>query len=146
MTDIPRKVIVPKNITDALRNVIFPGSEQDIVSLDMVQEIRVAGKKITFSLVFQRSNDPNMVAIIEACEEAILAELGSDVDIRNNITAKAIHQMERPILPGVKNLMKRLGGNVAFNFNVRSELCQNSFFTCSYHCFHIRVIRSLENH
>jgi ATP-binding protein involved in chromosome partitioning len=110
MTEIPRKLIVPKNITDALRTVVFPGSTQDVVSLDMAQEIRVAGKKITFSLVFQRSDDPNMKAVIAACEEAIIAQLGPDVEIRGNITAKAIHQMERPILPGVKNLIAVASG------------------------------------
>jgi ATP-binding protein involved in chromosome partitioning len=110
MTEIPRKLIVPKNITDALRNVNFPGSNQDVVSLDMAQEIRVAGKKVTFSLVFQRSDDPNMAAVIAACEEAILTHLGPDVEIKGNITAKAIHQMERPILPGVKNLIAIASG------------------------------------
>ena len=110
MTEIPRKLIVPKNITDALRNVIFPGSNQDIVSLDMAQEIRVAGKKITFSLVFQRSDDPQIAGVISACEKAIIDQLGEDVEIRGNITAKAIHQMERPILPGVKNLIAIASG------------------------------------
>ncbi|MBV5348281.1 Mrp/NBP35 family ATP-binding protein [bacterium] len=110
MTEIPRKLIVPKNITDALRNVNFPGSNQDVVSLDMAQEIRVAGKKVTFSLVFQRSDDPNMAAVISACEEAILTHVGADVEIKGNITAKAIHQMERPILPGVKNLIAIASG------------------------------------
>jgi ATP-binding protein involved in chromosome partitioning len=110
MTEIPRKLIVPKNITDALRNVTYPGSNQDVVSLDMVQEIRVAGKKVTFSLVFQRSDDPNMGAVIAACEEAILEYVGADVEIKGNITAKAIHQMERPILPGVKNLIAIASG------------------------------------
>ena len=110
MTEIPRKLIIPKNITDALRNVNFPGSNQDVVSLDMAQEIRVAGKKITFSLVFQRSDDPNIAAVIAACEEAILTYLGPDVEIRGNITAKAIHQMERPVLPGVKNLIAVASG------------------------------------
>jgi len=110
MTEIPRKFIVPKNITDALRTVIFPGSNQDVVSLDMAQEIRVAGKKVTFSLVFQRSDDPNMKVVIAACEEAIQTQLGSDIEIKGNITAKAIHQMERPILPGVKNLIAIASG------------------------------------
>lgn len=110
MTEIPRKFIVPKNITDALRSVNFPGSNQDVVSLDMAQEIRVAGKKVTFSLVFQRSDDPNIAAVIDACEEAILTYLGPDVEIKGNITAKAIHQMERPILPGVKNLIAVASG------------------------------------
>ena len=110
MTEIPRKLIVPKNITDALRNVNFPGSNQDVVSLDMAQEIRVAGKKVTFSLVFQRSDDPNMAAVIAACEDAILTHVGADVEIKGNITAKAIHQMERPILPGGKNLIAIASG------------------------------------
>src|SRR5512133_3817610 len=98
MTDTPRKLIIPKNITDALRTVKIPGSNQDIVSLDMAQEIRVAGKKVTFSLVFQRSDDPNIPAVIAACENTILSELGPEVEIKGNITAKAIHQMERQIL------------------------------------------------
>ena len=110
MSDIPRKLIVPKNITDALRNVNFPGSNQDVVSLDMAQEIRVAGKKVTLSLVFQRSDDPNIAAVIAACEEAILTYVGPDVEIKGNITSKAIHQMERPILPGVKNLIAVASG------------------------------------
>ncbi len=110
MSEIPRKLIVPKNITDALRNVNFPGSNQDVVSLDMAQEIRVAGKKVTLSLVFQRSDDPNIAAVIAACEEAILTWVGPEVEIKGNITSKAIHQMERPILPGVKNLIAVASG------------------------------------
>jgi ATP-binding protein involved in chromosome partitioning len=110
MNEISRKLIVPKNITDALRTVIFPGSNQDIVSLDMAQEIRVAGKKVTLSLVFQRSDDPNIQTVIASCEDAILNYVGTDVEIKGNITAKAIHQMERPILPGVKNLIAIASG------------------------------------
>ena len=105
MADIPRKLIVPKNVTDALRSVQFPGGKENIVDLDMVQEIRIAGKKISFSLVFQRSDDPNIAAVVQQCKKTIVQELGPDVEIKGNITPKAIHQMERPILPGVKNII-----------------------------------------
>ncbi len=108
--DTPRKMIVPKNVTDALRQVSYPGSDEDVVSMDMVQEIRIAGKKISFSLVFQRSDDPNMDALVRACEDMILQELGTDVEISGNITTKAIHQMERPVLPGVKNIIAVASG------------------------------------
>ena len=110
MADIPRKLIVPKNVTDTLRQVNYPGSSQDIVSMDMVQEIRIAGKKVNFSLVFQRSDDQNIGAVVKACEETILKELGPDVDIRGNIAVKAIHQMERPVLPKVKNIIAVASG------------------------------------
>jgi len=110
MTENQRRLIVPKDITNALRTVTYPGSTQDVVSLDMAQEIRVTGKKVTLSLVFQRSDDPNIGAVITACENAILNEVGADVEIKGNITAKAMHQMERPILPGVKNLIAVASG------------------------------------
>lgn len=110
MNDIPRKVITPKNVTDALRTVIFPGSDQDIVTLKMVQEIRVAGKSVNFSLVFQRSDDPNIDPIVEKCGQAITQQLGSDVAIQGNIAVKYIHDMERPILPGVKNIVAVASG------------------------------------
>lgn len=100
-----RKIIVPKNITDTLSKVLYPGSKENIVAMDMVQEIRVAGKKITFSLVFQRSDDQNIAGVVKACEDILLQELGNDIEIRGNITPKAIHQMERPILPQVKNII-----------------------------------------
>lgn len=103
MADTPRKFIVPKDVTEALRTVNFPGSNEDVIKLEMVQEIRIAGKSISFSLVFQRSDDPNIPALIQSCQETLVRELGPDVEV--NITPKAIHQMERPILPGVKNIV-----------------------------------------
>jgi ATP-binding protein involved in chromosome partitioning len=110
MPEIPRKLIVPKNITDALRNVNFPGSKENIVELDMVQEIRIAGKKVSFSLVFQRSGDPHIETVRKACVAAIEKYVGEDVEIRGNISVKAIHQMERPLLPGVKNIVAVASG------------------------------------
>lgn len=110
MNDIQRKVILPKNITDTLRNVIYPGGSQDIVSLEMVQEIRVAGKTVSFSLVFQRSDDPNIDTLVNMCEEAIERYLGADVLVKDNIAVKYIHDMQRPILPGVKNIIAVASG------------------------------------
>jgi len=110
MAELPRKLIVPKNITDALRTVKYPGSEEDIVSLDMPQEIRIAGKRVTFSLVFQKSNDPNIEALILACEKAIKEWVGEEVEIEDNISVKYIHDMERPILPNVKNIIAVASG------------------------------------
>lgn len=110
MNEAPRRVIIPKNVTDALRSVIFPGSTQDIVSLDMVQEIRIAGKAINFSLVFQRSDDPNIDTLVSMCEETLEKQLGNDIQVRGNIAVKYIHDMQRPILPGVKNIIAIASG------------------------------------
>jgi len=100
--------ITPKNITDILRKVTFPGSDENIVELDMVQEIRIAGKKISFTIVFQRDNDPAINPLAEECAKAIEKELGEDIDI--SITPKALHRMQAPVLPGVKNTIAIASG------------------------------------
>lgn len=110
MADIPRKLIVPKNVTDALRTVNYPGSEEDIVSLDMPQEIRIAGQRVSFSLVFQKSDDPNIETLILECEKAIKKYVGEEVEIEDNIAVKYIHDMERPVLPNVKNIIAVASG------------------------------------
>jgi ATP-binding protein involved in chromosome partitioning len=110
MNDIPRKLIVPKNVTDALRNVKYPGSDEDVVSLEMVQEIRIAGQRVSFSLVFQKSNDPHIEPLVLECENVIHQYLGNHVEIEDNITVKFLHNMERPVLPGVKNIVAIASG------------------------------------
>ncbi len=106
----PRKMIVPKDVTDVLRTVKYPNSQEDVVTMDMVQEIRIAGQRVSFSLVFQKSNDPNIEDLVLACEAAIKSYLGDQVEIENNITVKFLHDMERPVLPGVKNIVAIASG------------------------------------
>lgn len=110
MADIPKNIIVPKNVTDALREVKYPGSDEDIVSLEMPQEIRIAGQRISFSLVFQKSDDPNIEHLVLESEKAIKKHLGEQVEIVDNISVKFIHDMERPVLPEVKNIIAVASG------------------------------------
>jgi len=97
--------IQPKDIKEALRQVLVPGSKENIVDLDMVQGIRIEGKKVSFTLVVQRSGDPNVTVIKSQCVQAILRNLGKDIEIAGNITVRSVHDMERPVLPGVKNII-----------------------------------------
>ncbi len=110
MAEIPRRLIVPKNVTDALRTVKYPGSDEDVVSMEMPHEIRIAGKRVSFSLVFQRSNDPHIETLVLESEKAIKTYLGEDVEIEDNIAVKFIHNMERPVLPEVKNIVAVASG------------------------------------
>ena len=110
MAEIPGKLIVPKNVTDALREVKYPGSNKDIVTQNMVHEIRIAGKRINFSLVFEKSNDPNIEPLVIECEKAVKKHLGEEAEIENNIAVKFLHDMERPVLPGVKNIVAVASG------------------------------------
>jgi len=78
--------IYPQLILDALVHVRYPGNGKDIVSSGMVQDdIQIEGNKITFSLVFEKANDPFSKSVVKAAEQAILTYVGDQVDIKGNI-------------------------------------------------------------
>ena len=102
--------IYPSLITDALRTVRYPGNGRDIVELGMVDDdIRIDGRKVSFSLVFDRPTDPFINSIVKAAEQAILTFASPDIEIKGNITVKTRKPVaaprQAPVLPGVKNII-----------------------------------------
>jgi len=101
--------IYPQLILDALVHVRYPGNGKDIVSSGMVQDnIRIDGNKITFSLVFEKSNDPFSKSVVKAAEQAILTYVGEQVEIKGNIsiiTREAPKPKPAPVLEKVKNII-----------------------------------------
>lgn len=51
--------LYPKLIMDALAKVRYPGTGKDLVTMGMVEDnIRIDGNKVSFSLLFEKPNDP----------------------------------------------------------------------------------------
>jgi ATP-binding protein involved in chromosome partitioning len=79
----------PQQILDALKNVRYPADNQDIVSAGMVEnDIRIEAKKVSFSLIAKKKNDPFIKSVIKACEAAVLYYVSSDCEIKGNISVK----------------------------------------------------------
>ena len=99
----------PQLVLDALKHVVHPGKGKDIVSLGMVEDdIRIDGKRISFSLLFDRANDPMVTPVKKACVQAIETYIGDGVEIRGNIFVKVKPRevkKEKPLLEGVKNIV-----------------------------------------
>lgn len=107
--------LYPKLILEALSHVRYPGRGQDIVSLGMVQDnIRIEGNKVSFSLIFEKPNDPFVKSLVKAAEQAVLTYVGKEVDIKGNITAVFKKEIptakENSILPGVSNIIAVFSG------------------------------------
>ena len=101
--------LYPKLIMDALAKVRYPGTGKDLVTMGMVEDnIRIDGNKVSFSLLFEKPNDPFINSVVKAAETAILTYVGEEVDIKGNITVDA-KQAARPepdkLLPEVKNII-----------------------------------------
>jgi ATP-binding protein involved in chromosome partitioning len=80
--------IYPNLIKDALEKVRYPGTGKDIVALGMLNDdIRIDANRVSFSISFDKQNDPFAKSVIKAAEAAILAYVDKDIDIRGRITA-----------------------------------------------------------
>ena len=63
--------IYPNLIIEALKNVRYPGTGKDIVSMGLVEDnIRIDGMNVTFSLLFEKPNDPFIRSVVKAAETA----------------------------------------------------------------------------
>ena len=99
--------LYPKLITDALRQVVYPGTKKNLVDSDMVADnIRIDGMKVSFSLVFPRETDPFLKSTIKAAEAQIHYSISKDVQVTIKPEFKSA---PRPtvgnMLPGVKNII-----------------------------------------
>ncbi len=104
------ETLYPNLILDALKKVRYPGTGKNIVEMGMVEDdMRIAGNKVSFSLIFPKSTDPFIKSVVKAAEQVILAFVGPDVDIVGNISVKTpspvAAQESAPVLPGVRNIV-----------------------------------------
>ncbi|GBU08155.1 iron-sulfur cluster carrier protein [Bacteroidales bacterium] len=101
--------LYPKLILEALEKVRYPGTGKSIIEMGMVEDdIHIDGNKVSFSILFDKPNDPFLRSVVKAAETAILTYVGEEVEIKGNIGAIS-KQMVRPepakLLPEVKNII-----------------------------------------
>lgn len=96
-----------EQIIEALREVIYFPKSDNIISLKMVDHIHREGKKVSFTLLFPEPNDKNAAIVEQAAVEAIERHLGSDVQIKGNITLQAKTQ---DALRGIKHIIAVASG------------------------------------
>ena len=102
--------ITQQQIVEALTHVRYPGTGNDIVSSGMLQQtsIRIEGNSVSFSIVFDKPNDPFAKSVVKAAEQAILTYVDEQVDIKGKVEA-IVKEVPKPqptaILPNVKNII-----------------------------------------
>ncbi len=99
--------IYPQLILDALATVRYPGTGKNVVEMEMVEDdMRIAGLSVSFSLIFDKPTNPFLRSLVKACEAAIHAHVGKEVEVTiNTKTLQQPREKETPLLPGVKNII-----------------------------------------
>jgi len=106
--------LYPKLITDALEKVRYPGTGKNLVELGMIEDdIRIEANKVSFSIIFEKPNDPFIKSVIKSAETAILSFIDENIEIKGNINVK-IRQTPQPepprLLPEVRNIIAITSG------------------------------------
>lgn len=106
--------LYPNLILEALAKVRYPGSGKNLIEAGMVEDnIRIEGMKVSFSLLFEKSNDPFIKSVVKAAETAILTYVSPEVEIVGNIsvvTMQPVHNEPEKLLANVKHIIAVASG------------------------------------
>lgn len=102
------ETLYPALILDALKNVRYPGTGKNLVEAGMIEDdVRIDGNRVSFSIIFDKSTDPFIKSVLKAAETAIHTYISPEVEV--TVASKARHtapvKQEKPVLPGVKNII-----------------------------------------
>lgn len=93
----------PQQIIDALQHVRYPGTGKNLIEAGMLEDdIRISGLEVSFSLIFEKDNDPFRKSVVKAAETAIHTYVDENVAV--HIHTKFIKQNMAPKSDSVENL------------------------------------------
>ena len=93
----------PQQIIDALQHVRYPGTGKNLIEAGMLEDdIRISGLEVSFSLIFEKDNDPFRRSVVKAAETAIHTYVDENAAVR--IHTKFIKQNMAPKSDSVENL------------------------------------------
>lgn len=99
------------DIINALSTVEDPDLRRDLVSLNMVKDVKIVGKKVSFTVVLTTPACPLKEKIRQDCEDAVRKVAGPDAEIDIFITSSVTTLRDNaPLLPKVKNIVAIASG------------------------------------
>ena len=93
----------PQQIIDALQHVRYPGTGKNLIEAGMLEDdIRISGLEVSFSLIFEKDNDPFHKSVVKAAETAIHTYVDENAAV--HIHTKFVKQNMAPKADSVENL------------------------------------------
>ncbi len=101
-----------ERVLKALSTVEEPDLKKDLVTLNMIKDVEVVDKKVTFTVVLTTPACPLKELIKNNCTKAVKAELGDDYEVEVKLTADVTwgRTGNQPILTSVKNIIAIASG------------------------------------
>lgn len=91
-------------ILAALKNVEDPDLKKDLVTLGMIEDLKIEGLKVSFSVVLTTPACPMKAMLENACRNAIKHFVSADADIVINMTSR-VTTPKNQLNPNIKNII-----------------------------------------
>lgn len=94
-------------VLKALGHVIDPDLKKDLVTLNMIRDVVVDGKKVSFSLVLTTPACPLKDELQQACLDAIHRQIGEDIEVEITLDSMVTSRRREheTVLKEVKNII-----------------------------------------
>lgn len=104
--------ITREAINEALSQVMEPDLGKDLVTLNMIKDLNVEGKKVSFTVVLTTPACPLKDHIRNACINAVhhLVDSSAEVEVNLEANVTSIRDEKAEILPGVRNTIAIASG------------------------------------
>jgi ATP-binding protein involved in chromosome partitioning len=104
--------ITKEDILKALSYVEEPDLGKDLVTLNMVEDVMVTGKQVSFTVILTTPACPLKDLIRNACERAIHTMVDKDAEVTVNMTSRVTSARDNnaAVLSGVKNIIAIASG------------------------------------
>lgn len=105
-------MITKEQVLNALSNVQEPDLGKDLVTLNMVEDIKIEDKIVSFSVVLTTPACPLKEMIEKACVNAIHLLVDKEAVVQVSMTSKVNSNRKdsKAVLPGVKNIIAVVSG------------------------------------
>ncbi|RZL59273.1 MAG: iron-sulfur cluster carrier protein ApbC [Pedobacter sp.] len=98
-------MITEEQVLAALRNVEDPDLKKDLVTLNMIKDVKIEDRKVAFTLELTTPACPMKEMLKNACTNAVKHFVAADAEVNINITSRVTKPLDTTQLKGIKNII-----------------------------------------
>lgn len=98
-------IITEEQVLAALRNVEDPDLKKDLVTLNMIKDVKIEDRKVAFTLELTTPACPMKEMLKNACTNAVKHFVAADAEVNINITSRVTKPLDTTQLKGIKNII-----------------------------------------
>ena len=98
-------IITKEQVLAALSNVEDPDLKKDLVTLNMIKDVKIDDRKVAFTLELTTPACPMKEMLKNACTNAVKHFVATDAEIDINITSKVTKPLDTTQLNAIKNII-----------------------------------------